>query len=67
MDNRRGNIERGVVISASGGKYVLSSLDRDGIETPPLLPLMSEDTFSVGDIVCYFYFNDGSGRVICSL
>ena len=62
-----GMIERGTVSTVSNGAYTIASLDRDGIMTPPLLPLNTEDSFSVGDRVYYFYFADGTGRIIGQL
>ena len=57
----RGAIERGEIAEVSGNGYIVMSLDRDGITTPPL----DEETYSVGDKVYYFYFRDGTGRIIC--
>ena len=62
-----GIIERGTVTEITAGKYTVASIDREGIVTPPLPPLMEENSFSVGDQVIYFYFNDGTGRIICVL
>lgn len=60
----RGGIERGEIAEVSGNGYIVKSLDRDGITTPPLEAL-HEETYSVGDKVYYFYFRDGTGRIIC--
>lgn len=66
-----GMVERGKVISESktdeGWAYALESLDRDGITTPPLLPVHNRERFEVGEKAYYFFFNDGTGRVICRL
>lgn len=75
MDNQKhakstrecGIVERGTVQEVSEGKYTVASIDREGIITPPMLPLMEGDSFSEGDKVVYFYFNDGTGRIICDL
>jgi len=62
-----GRIERGEIISVDDGRYTIRSFERDGIVTPPLETLIPENIFSAGDKVCFFYFNDGTGRVICKL
>mgnify|MGYP006873098553 CR=1 FL=1 len=60
----KGIIERGKIISAEAGGYVIASIDRDGIETPPLAALHSGETYSAGDHVYYFIFGDGTGRIL---
>jgi hypothetical protein len=62
-----GIIERGEVTTAEDGYYTVKSIDREGIETPPLRPLMDGYSFTVGQKVCYFYFKDGTGRIVCDL
>jgi len=47
-------------------KYTVASLDRDGIETPPIKALTDDDTYTVGDTVFFFLFSDGMGRIISS-
>lgn len=59
-----GTIERGIVKAVTDGGYTLASYDREGIETPPLKAIDSK-TYSVGEQVYFFYFNDGTGKVIC--
>jgi len=63
MDCRIMNIERGEIIAEEDGGYIIKSLDRDGIETPPLQPAGNE-TYQVGAVVCYILFWDGTGRII---
>ena len=58
-------IERGKILSVSNGEYIIASLDRDGIVTPPLKPVQASDTYSAGDMVYFFYFKDGTGRILC--
>lgn len=65
MEHRYGTIERGKILSASNGEYTIASLDRDGITTPPLKPVNTSATFSAGDMVYFFYFKDGTGRILC--
>ena len=64
MAKEKGIIERGKVIAAGGGLYTIKSLDREGITMPPMKSV-DERAYSVGDMVYYFYFADGSGRIIC--
>lgn len=64
MEGTGGNIERGIVKTVTDNGYSLASYDRDGIETPPLKPI-DEKTYSVGDKVYFFYFHDGTGKIIC--
>lgn len=56
-------IERGIIQSATDEGYTIASLDRKGIETPPVRP-MGDETYSVGDKVYFFLFRDGTGRII---
>lgn len=59
-----GRIERGQIVKVSEEKYTVRSLDRDGITTPPIEAINAE-TYSPGDKVYFFYFNDGTGKIIC--
>ena len=58
-------VERGKIITASGGLYTVSSYDRDGVETPPITAFLNLE-YQVGDQVYFFLFSDGSGRIICA-
>lgn len=66
MDNHlTAGIERGKIISVEAGGCIVASIDRDGIESPPLEALYSDGTiYSVGDCVYFFMFNDGTGRIL---
>lgn len=64
MEQSRGAIERGMIRTVSEEGYAIASLDRDGIETPPLKPL-SGGVYRQGDRVYFFYFPDGTGRILC--
>ncbi|MDO4647634.1 MAG: hypothetical protein Q4B26_03205 [Eubacteriales bacterium] len=66
-DNYLGRIERGVVKEVTADGYIIASLDRDGITTPPILSAYQNMTFEVGEKVYFFYFNDGTGRILCGL
>jgi len=59
-------VERGKIIAVDDDKYTVASLDRDGIETPPIKALTDDDTYTVGDTVFFFLFSDGMGRIISS-
>lgn len=56
-------IERGKILAAEEGGYIVASTDRPGIETGPLTPI-SENTYTAGDAVYFFVFPDGTGKII---
>lgn len=57
-------LERGTILTATDEGYEIASLDRRGIETPPISAMHGE-TYAVGDKVIFFLFRDGTGRVVC--
>ncbi len=57
-------IERGKVLTVKVEGYTVASLDREGIESPPIFP-MDGRSYTVGDTVYYFLFRDGTGRILC--
>lgn len=59
-------VERGRIKAATNGGYIVSSCDREGIETPPIQPIF-DTTYTVGDAVYFFLFQDGTGKIICGL
>jgi hypothetical protein len=59
-------IERGVVDEATEGKYIIASLTRPGVTTPPI-PALIGGTFSVGEKVYFFLFEDGHGGIFAAL
>lgn len=59
-------IERGEVVAEAGGKYIVTSLDREGIETQPLEAL-TDDVYGAGAQVYFFVFGDGTGKIISRL
>ena len=73
MEREHGIIERGKITAVSEDGYSVASIDRYGIETPPLKALEygqsggSVPTYSVGETVYYFVFRDGTGRIICAI
>lgn len=61
------SIERGTIIAVGTSGYRIASLDREGIETPEIGTINESSTYSVGDKVYFFYFTDGTGKIICPL
>lgn len=59
-------IERGMIAEIAGGLLTVRSLDRDGVLTPPLGAL-TDGNYSVGDLVFFFVFDDGTGLVLCKM
>lgn len=57
-------IERGRIEKYEDGKYTVASLDREGIKSLPIGMIGGGKPFSVGEIVYFFLFPDGSGSVI---
>lgn len=55
-------IERGRIYAANDGTYRVESLTRYGIITP-FLPTIGGELFQIGEIVEYFMFDDGDGRI----
>ena len=58
-----GNIERGKIVEVTGSGYIVESLDRKGIVSPPITPIDS-NTYAVTDMVLFVLFNDGTGKII---
>ena len=63
MENTLGCIERGRVIQVTDAGYVVESLDRKGIVTPPLSPF-TDSTYAANDMVLFVLFRDGTGKII---
>ena len=57
-------IERGKILTATGGGYTVQSLDRDGIVSPPIQPI-DNSTYTVDETVYFFLFRDGTGKIVC--
>ena len=64
MKTNQGFLERGRITSITNYGYVVESLDRKGIVTPPIRPIYNEP-FSENDIVLFVLFRDGTGKIIC--
>ena len=57
-------IERGAITEAVGTGYRVASYGRAPLVTPPLKPLFSGVSFTAGDQVFFFLFDDGDGRIL---
>lgn len=64
-------IERGKIKEVRGSNYIVTSLERDGIETPPIPAMFhipaqkhNEQPYKVGDKVYFFLFSDGDGMIL---
>ena len=67
MEKQKGAaIERGVILSASQDLYTVKSLDRDGIESPPI-GAADSTTYQQDDRVYFFLFPDGTGKILCAM
>ena len=60
------SIERGKVLTATADGYTVASLDREGLESPPIVPI-DNTSYTVGDTVCFFMFRDGTGKILCKV
>ena len=59
MENEYGAvIERGEIIESENNLYVVRSLTRSGVITPPM---------RATDGIYFFMFDDGNGRIIAGL
>ena len=59
-------IERGEIISALTEGYKVKSFTRPGLITP-MIPAITADPHSVGDLVYFFLFTDGHGAIVASI
>ncbi len=59
-------IERGRIKKLADNGYEVESLERIGIVTPPI-PTMGNKQYTVGDMVYFFLFDDGTGMIICNM
>lgn len=60
-------LERGVIEKIENGKYRVSSLTRDGIASMPIKSINETDTYSIGDKVYFFLFDDGDGLILSKM
>lgn len=59
-------IERGTILTASEAGYTVASFDREGIQSPPILPIDGA-VYTVGSRVYFFLFPDGTGKILCGM
>lgn len=57
------SIERGLIRQATDSGFIVESYDRKGLTTPPIQAIWQK-TYSAGDRVYFFLFDDGSGKII---
>lgn len=55
-------VERGRILREEGGLFVVASLERDGIVTPPL-PVYGGGALAAGDLAYFALFRDGTGLI----
>lgn len=60
-------IERGAIDSIQGGRYRIKSLSRDGVVSLPIKAINNSDTYSIGDQVYFFMFDDGDGLILAKM
>lgn len=66
MEEKYGaRIERGKIIRANEGKYTVASLDRPGIIAEGMQAISGN--FEAGEMVAFFMFRDGIGKIISKL
>jgi len=67
MDNGAWNgpmgIERGKITSVTDEGYIVESMDRPGLITPPIISIFNTP-YIANDAVYFFLFPDGTGRVL---
>lgn len=67
MGNNQGHngalVERGTIKSIESAGYIVASLDRKGIVSPPLGAV--DDEYAAGDMVLFVLFLDGTGKILC--
>ena len=66
MDTAQVSIVRRKILGTAKEGYTVASIDRDGIVTRPIRPINTEE-YTVGDIVYFFMFKDGTGGILCEI
>lgn len=61
-----GAIRRGKITSSADEGYEIDDLDRKGIHIPPLKSV-DNSKYTIDDIVYFFYFPDGTGKILCGM
>ena len=57
-------IERGKIAEVLTGGYKVDNLDRTGLTSREITGI-DNTAYTVGDIVYFFMFRDGTGKIIC--
>lgn len=57
-------IERGKIAEVANGGYRVANLDRPGL-TSRVITGIDNTTYTANDIVYFFMFRDGTGKIIC--
>lgn len=64
MERYGAPVERGIIKEITEHGYIVQSIDRYGIETPPIKQIHNEK-LSVEDRVYFYLHGDGTGKIIC--
>ena len=56
-------VERGTITGVENAGYIVASLDRNGIVSPPLGAIGGD--YAAGDMVLFVLFPDGTGKILC--
>ncbi len=59
-------IERGLITDKTSVGYIIKSIDRTGIITPAI-ESSGQELYTVGELVNFYLYSDGTGRIICGL
>ena len=57
-------VERGKITEVANGGYRVENLDRPGL-TSRVITGIDNTTYTANDIVYFFLFKDGMGKIIC--
>lgn len=64
MNEYGARVERGRILKITEQKYVVASLSRSGITTPPIPAMDAQAEYAAGDTVYFILFGDGHGCVM---
>lgn len=64
MNEYGARVERGKILKITEQKYVVASLSRSGITTPPIPAMDVQAEYETGDTVYFILFEDGHGCVL---
>ena len=57
-------LERGKIAEVANGGYRVSNLDRPGL-TSRVITGIDDTEYTTGDLVYFYLFRDGSGKILC--